>query len=288
MTCTNLRSYSLVALIASGAFALACGGGSSSGGSGGSSNSDGGSKNTGGSGDGGSGGSNGGSGTTADAGDNPAPGALCKRVAQIQCQGEAACCSSPGRTESACETAQLAVCAQTLSLDAVAMDSVTGFDQTTSNAAIAQFDQLAKSCDTSIAAFGISTTGLRGIAQGTVDPGGTCNPAKTGATPVAATAAALVSCKDPSTNACLPAASGMDWKCQPRADAGGACFTDANCKDGLYCDNPMYMLTGAKCAARKATGADCTAGNECTSLGCKSGKCVDQTKDTAYCLKASM
>jgi hypothetical protein len=219
----------------------------------------------------------------------PAPGMLCKRFAEIQCTGEQACCSKPGRDMAACQTAQEAGCGMgALSLDAVAMDPITGFDMSKSNAAFAQFDTLAKKCDTTIASFGLSTDGFRGIATGTVAAGGKCNPATGGSSMAAATAAALVSCKDPANNACLPAMKPADWTCAPRADSGGMCFTDANCKDGLYCDNPNFQIGSATCKPRKASGADCSLGTECTSLACSGGKCVDATKDTAYCLAASM
>jgi hypothetical protein len=177
------------------------------------------------------------------------------------------------------------VCSGTLSLDAVAMDSSTGFDMAKASAALTKFESLASKCDTSISAFGISLDGFRGIAAGTVAVGGTCNPSSTATNKTAATAAALVSCTDPASNACMTAAMGSDWKCTARSDAGGTCFSDANCKDGMYCDNPGYALEGGKCAARKAKGADCMASNECTSLACVASKCDDQTKDVAYCLQ---
>ncbi len=285
MKFTNLPSYCVAALFISGALSLACGSSNNgSDGSGGSSNGGSGNK---------SGSSNGGGGNGFDAGSDPnrnkvAPGSLCKRVAEIQCAGEAYCCASPGRDIAACQMAQQTVCGTTLSLDTVAMDPVTGFDMTKSNAAMAQYEMLASKCDTSISAFAIATSGFRGVAAGTVDPGGKCNPDMSAMSRVAATAAALVSCKDPSTNACLPAPSPMDWTCTPRADAGGKCFTDANCKDGLFCDNPNLSLSGSTCGARKENGADCTLPNECKTLACKDGKCADQTKDTAYCLAAGM
>lgn len=273
---TNLWSYSLVALFAAGPLSLACGSSGSSSGSGGSGNETGGSMGSG-------GGSNSGGTSNGGSSNNVAPGAICKRVAEIQCAGEAKCCSNPGRTMADCQTAQETACGQTLSLDTVAKDPITGFDMAKSTAALTKFEQLANSCDTTIAMFGISIDGFRGIAAGTVAAGGTCNPAA-GSNKLAATAAALVSCKDPANNACLPAESG-DWKCTARADAGGHCFSDANCKDGLYCDNPMLSLAGGSCVARKATGAACMGTTDCTSLWCgMDGKCAEQTKDTAYCL----
>lgn len=210
-----------------------------------------------------------------------APGTICKRVAEIQCAGEAACCSNPGRSAAECESAQTSVCSKTLALDAAAMDPITAFDADKAKAALDKFESLATKCDTSISAFAIGSDGFRAIARGTVASGAACDAA-TSTNKVAATAAALASCSNPETTACLPKMSG--WKCAPRADAGGDCFTDANCKDGLGCDNPSLDIAGGKCGPRKAAGADCELGTECASLACKDGKCVDQTKDTAYCL----
>jgi hypothetical protein len=210
------------------------------------------------------------------------PGTICQRVAEIQCEGEAKCCSNPGRDVAACTAAQKMVCSDTLSLDAAAMNPITAFDAAKAKAALDQFESLATKCDATISAFAISGSGFRTIAAGTVAPGGACDPASS-SNKVAATAAALVSCTGSATTACLPAMSG-GWKCAPRADTGGACFTDANCKDGLSCDNPNLALSGGTCGARKAAGADCTTGTECSSLACKDMKCVDQTKETAYCL----
>jgi len=289
MTSTNLRPYAILLLSLTGAVMLACGSSDgSSGGSGGATGS-GGKDSSGGSG-GGSGANNtgGSSGKTFDPGPDSnmvSPGNICQRVAEIQCGGEAYCCSSPKESVADCTTAQKMACSVTLSLDTVSMDAVTGFDVAKASAALDKFQSLASKCDPTISAFGISLDGFRGIVAGTVASGGTCNPSSTATNKTAATAAALVSCTDPANNACLTAATGKDWTCKARADAGGACFSDANCKDGMYCNNPSFKLEGGVCAMRKSTGTDCSLGNECTSLACVSGKCVDQSKDVAYCLK---
>jgi hypothetical protein len=290
MKSTNLRPYSIVLLALGGTLLLACSSSKgSSDGSGGASGD--GNEETGGSkGNGGASGSSGSSGF--DAGTDPnrnkvTAGSICQRVAEIQCAGEAFCCSMPMEQLADCETAQKMACSQTLSLDVVAMDPVTGFDMAKASAALEKFENLASKCDTTISAFGISLDGFRGIAAGTVAAGGTCNPSSTASNKVAASAAALVSCTDAANNSCLPAPTGMDWKCAPRADAAGKCFSDANCKDGMFCDNPNLDPAGGPCTMRKAAGADCMASNECSSLACVDGKCVTQTKDTAYCLKTA-
>jgi len=188
------------------------------------------------------------------------------------------------RTKDVCITAQKMACSTTLSLDAAAMDAKTGFDATKAKAAMTQFETLASKCDTSISLFAISTDGFRGIVAGTVASGGACDADSTATNKTAATAVALASCLDPATNACLPVKAPGSWTCAARSDAAGKCFTDANCKDGLFCDPGLSLDRGA-CTARKAAGADCMANNECTSFACASNKCVTATSDTAYCLE---
>jgi hypothetical protein len=94
---------------------------------------------------------------------------------------------------------------------------------------------------------------------------------------------ALASCLDPSNNACLPE-SLLRWTCTPHAEVGGDCFTDVNCNAGLFCDNPDLSISGSTCMTRKAIGAGCGLPNECDSLFCRQGQCVEATVDAAYCL----
>jgi hypothetical protein len=231
----------------------------------------------------GTGGSGNGSGGSGGGGTDPndvQPGQLCARLASIQCAGEAKCCPNPGRTVADCETAQKASCDQ-LAFDDAAKDPITGFDQAKAKAAFEAFEQKASKCDVSIAEFAASANSLRGSATGTVASGGTCTPKDMGAP--SSIAAALASCKDPSTTACLPAQTG-DWTCTARGGAGSPCFTDVNCTDGLYCDNPDLNIAGSTCKARKAAGETCKLANECASIGCADGKCLEKSVTTAYCL----
>ena len=211
-------------------------------------------------------------------------GAICIRLAQIQCAGEAFCCDDPGRDPKACEAAQLDVCAKEGFLDAISMNPIAGFDATRAAAAFEKFEMLASKCDPAIASFGASADGLRGILQGTVPPGGKCDQPALNTVPYVA-AAALASCSSGATNSCLPKSPLSGWTCAARAAAGGDCLTDLNCADGIYCPNPRLKMLGlGKCAMRKADGMPCAAGNECTSLACKGGACVKADAQTAYCL----
>lgn len=219
-----------------------------------------------------------------DAGTDPARnnvtgGHICARLAQIQCAGEAFCCPNPGRDRAACETAQVNYCTTQLYLDSITQNAVTAFDPTAAASALEGFEQRASQCDPMISSFAASLQGLLGIMKGTVAAKGNCMPLTLDETTAAAY---LAACKDIATTACLP--TPITWTCSPRGDAGASCFTDVNCKDGLYCPNPNAEIGTKKCTARKAVGEACTIASECETLYCKGGKCVDASAEAAYCL----
>ena len=102
--------------------------------------------------------------------------------------------------------------------------------------------------------------GLRSMFAGTVDAGASCAPAL--ASDKVQAGAALVACRDSEQQACLPSLA--EWRCVPVAAEAGACFTDANCKPGLYCNNPQLSISGSQCLARRKLGAACTFDSECS------------------------
>ena len=225
-------------------------------------------------------------GTKFDAGSDPnrnhvAGGIICTRLAQIQCAGEAFCCPNPGRERAACETAQRDFCTQKVYLDAISQSASSGFDAARAASAFETFEQMAAACDTTIAKFAASSEGLRGMLRGTLQAGASCAPGIT--LDDAAAAAALASCTEGETQSCLPE-DALVWQCAPRGPAGASCFTDVNCQNDLYCPNPDLEFGTKKCTARKTPGESCTAPNECASLYCKGGQCVDATVEAAYCL----
>lgn len=221
-----------------------------------------------------------------DAGNDPnrnnvATGSMCDRLSTIQCAGEAFCCSSPGRDFATCKQVMQEGCDDQLMFDALASDRKTGFDPEHARLAYTEIERRASICDAGIAAFGESVDGLRGMFKGTVAPEGSCttlNP-----TFREEAGKALASCLDPAINACLPT-SILRWTCTPHADVGGDCFSDVNCHAGLFCDNPDFNIEGSTCMTRKANGDACGLPNECESLFCKQGVCVEATVDSAYCL----
>jgi hypothetical protein len=225
---------------------------------------------------------------TFDAGSDPArnmvqAGAVCTRLAQIQCAGEAYCCENPGRTVEQCETAMRAGCTNDVFLDAVTANPITDFDPAKAAAAFTQLEALASQCDPMIAEFGASATGLMSMLPGTIDSGRSCSP--TGLDKASA-AASLAACSDPTTTACLPTST-LIWTCRPRGAAGSQCFSDLNCQEGLHCPNPALAageFGTADCAPRKAEGSPCTLPNECTSFACKGGVCEAPSASAAYCL----
>ena len=207
---------------------------------------------------------------------------VCKRLAEIDCAAEAYCCDNPGRTVDVCKADVIKGCSQDWLLDQAAQNPVTGYDVAAAERAYTELEKKASQCDPSVAAWASSPDGLRGLLKGTVAPDASCKPADALPEP-AAVAAALLSCKDSASHACLYANPLDAWTCAQRAAAGGACITDNNCQDGVYCALPALQVTGT-CTDRKAVGESCMTPNECKSLFCKQGKCVAADQQAAYCL----
>jgi hypothetical protein len=209
-------------------------------------------------------------------------GQVCERLATIQCAAEVSCCSSPGRNFDQCKQSQRDKCVNEAHLDAITSNPITNYNIDRAEAAFAEFERLASICDPAIAQWAARTDGLRGILLGTVASGQSCGPPDSDP---AIGGARLASCVDGATTACLPV-SLFTWTCRPRGPAGADCFSDFNCIDGVYCDNPQLDPTGAKCVQRKPDGAPCGVGNECNSLLCKGGMCIFPNAGAAYCLAA--
>jgi hypothetical protein len=221
-----------------------------------------------------------------DAGSDPnrnhvTPGMLCSRLAIIDCAGETHCCNHPGRTLDACRTDVMASCAKG-HIDEIAMNPITAFDATAATAAFTTLEQKASQCDTTVAAWGGSMDGLRGILKGTVAANSSCKPT-TNLMDEATAFAAMASCANSNTTACLPKSALGSWTCAPKNAAGGACASDNNCKDGIYCNVKTNQLLGT-CAARQAVGTSCSTPSQCESLYCKGGRCVAADQQVAYCL----
>jgi hypothetical protein len=220
-----------------------------------------------------------------DAGTDPnrnavTAGKICDRLATILCASEEACCDHP-RDFATCKAAVLKDCSDDAMLDAVAMQAAAGFDTDQAKTVFTTLEDMASKCDVTIGSFSDSPDGLRKIFKGTKAANADCTPVD----PLnkAMAGGALASCMMNADYACLPAVA-PPWKCAARADTGGNCFSDVNCKPGLYCDNPNLMISPAnKCTARKAVGAACTGWNECMTLLCKSGKCADDNQQNQYC-----
>ncbi len=211
-------------------------------------------------------------------------GNVCDRLSTIQCAGEACCCEHPNRDFNACKQGMMEYCREHLRLDVISSDASTGFDPVFAEQVFSQYEQMASRCDVNVVFWGTSFDGLRGIIKGTIEPGRPCTPrSEWGETLDEAGAAALASCKDPVNTACSHPAI-LLWTCSPRVGVGGNCITDLNCLDGLYCDNPNLLLLGAVCKQRKNLGSACTLPNECQSLICRGGKCVEVNQQNVYCL----
>ncbi|HTU57405.1 MAG TPA: Dickkopf N-terminal cysteine-rich domain-containing protein, partial [Polyangiales bacterium] len=147
--------------------------------------------------------------------------------------------------------------------------------------AYTELENRASKCDTSVAQWGGSIDGLRGILKGSIEPKASCMPSAT-LDPVQV-GAALVACAQPETHACVYATLLDPWTCEPRSAEGGVCVTDNNCIDGLYCFVQTPGIAGM-CKQRKAVGESCASPTECSSLFCKKSKCVEADQQAAYCL----
>jgi hypothetical protein len=222
-----------------------------------------------------------------DAGTDPnrnavMPGDICDRLATIQCAGEAACCTNPGRDQATCKKALMGSCTDQAMADQIAGQPAAAFDPAQAKVVFSEIEKLASTCDPTIVAYADSETGIRTIFKGTTAPGASCRP--TNPLDMSMAGGALAACKMGDSYACLPSA--VEWLCSARAAAGGRCFSDANCKTGLYCNNPNLSITAnSSCMTRKADGSACMQANECVSLFCVASKCVPADQQTAYCVK---
>jgi hypothetical protein len=214
---------------------------------------------------------------------NVQAGQVCERFATIQCAAEASCCGSPGRNFDQCKQAQLNSCRNEAYLDAVSLNPIAAYDPVKARAAFDEFERLASMCDPAIVQWAISPTGLRGIVNGTKNANDPCRPPTSQAMDRAVVAAHLASCTNSGSQACLPV-SLLTWECRPRGPAGADCFSDLNCVDGVYCNNPNLEVTGGTCADRKLKDAACVTSNECQSLFCRGGRCIAPSAGAAYCL----
>ena len=216
-------------------------------------------------------------------------GQICSRLTTIQCAAEALCCTSPGRTFDECWNTMHAGCVNELLLDATSLIARVGFDADHTRDAFTQFEEMASLCDPNIASWGADLPGLAGMFKGTVNAGSSCAPPMpTNPTTVEASAS-LVSCIGTATHGCMPAdlmEQRLFWRCEPRSSVGGDCFFDGNCSDGLFCDNPGFAASTARCKARITDGGSCGQPHECESLMCKGGTCVGADVQAAYCLDA--
>jgi hypothetical protein len=211
------------------------------------------------------------------------PGKICDRLATILCASEVSCCDNPGRDFAACKTAVNKSCADDLMFDAIAGQKPAGFDAAQAKVVFTELERLASTCDLSIAEYSEGPDGLRTIFKGTIAPGGDCTPAN--AADKAMAGGSLASCTMNNEYACLPGVPPLPWKCSERGGSGDRCFSDVNCNEGLFCDNPdLTVNLKSECMARKAEGASCKTANECETLICKGGKCAAKEQQNAYCL----
>jgi hypothetical protein len=224
-------------------------------------------------------------GRTFDAGDDPLrnrvpAGKVCDRLTTIMCAGEQYCCPRNDRSIGACKQAMMNSCAPYM--DGWTLNPVLGYDMDRAEAAFAEFEKRASSCDTSIMPWALSNAGFRTVARGTVEPGSSCFSYDGGGAIYLDAIAMFGSCTEPGAYACMYDTP-TNWNCAPRSDVGGKCFLDINCLDGLYCEAMGSLST---CLPRKPNGATCSNLLMCESMHCDTtvGLCVPATLESVYCL----
>jgi len=203
---------------------------------------------------------------------------LCERLPVVQCIAEQQCCNDP-RDLRDCLDRQQELCKDQLLADRVAMEGAAGYDIDLAEEAFAALEQMSMDCNPDITPYETSPDGFGQMLTGTVNPGGNCAPDNANA--LAMVRASLAACKDPVMYACLP--SETMWRCEERGLLDGACLTDNNCVEGLYCNNPDAMTADGVCSTRFADGEACEKDHECASLACLDDVCVARDAQTAFC-----
>jgi hypothetical protein len=217
-----------------------------------------------------------------DAGsDEYGPGTLCARYASLQCRAEQQCCPNHARSPDTCESAVHASCDESVYLDQVAANPSAGFDRDAAEQLFNLLDQKLHDCDPDAVRWSAGPQGLRNIFKGTIAKDQSCKPAQSLNADRPTLAAALLSCRDPDTTACLPLSLLGDWRCSDKRSDGN-CLTDDNCQDAAYCSNPEQNPFGT-CQARLATGESCSDAAQCDSRVCSQGACVEPDVQLAYC-----
>jgi hypothetical protein len=207
-------------------------------------------------------------------------GAVCDRLATIQCAAQDKCCFAPRTDYGTCWQDSFRICRTELYLDTITDNPATGFDPVAAEIAFTQFESLAINCDPGVTWFAASAEGLRTMLRGTRSSGDRCTPP----IPIRleTAAGALASC-NPSAP-CLGHGTPPIWRCTAPSGAGGPCFSDLNCYDGLYCPQTDPAQFDLVCLARKPPGSPCSIGTECESLLCKNFTCAVLDQQTAFCL----
>jgi hypothetical protein len=167
-------------------------------------------------------------------------------------------------------------------IDLWSVQPAVAYDIDRAQAAFDEFEKRASACDTTILAWAISDSGFRLVARGTIAPGSTCLSLDAGSFTIERVAF-IASCGVPEAYACMPNPQSNLAVCAPRGAIGDMCYTDLNCRDGLFCD---FGRQPQACAPRRPNGASCSSPLACESLRCdgQNGLCVPATLESAYCL----
>lgn len=204
---------------------------------------------------------------------------FCVTFAQVLCDAVSGCCDLYEFELSTCVERVGLSC--TDSLSGVVTDPRTGYDAEEAAIQLTIGAQLASTCDPEFFAWYQRRDRLLSFAQGSVDPGGSCDPLGTEqATDLES--ARFYSCRE--LGICTADSFSGPWACERPAAMGEPCLPrGAGCQVGLSC------LEGT-CGPRSPLGGPCFIDADCESYVCfealsrdggAAGVCADA--ETGYC-----
>ncbi|UJR82499.1 hypothetical protein [Sandaracinus amylolyticus] len=195
---------------------------------------------------------------------------FCSVFAEVACRGLVECCpSAAGVDFEACLGPAAAQCAQ--DFGTLAADPRTGYDADAAARVAAEGNALVDTCSLALSDWILQRTGFQSVLAGTVPGGERCDA------PTIDDVAPIFSCER-DDQSCVY--DGTAWECSARRAQGERCLLTWDCQDGLYCAGVFGTGT---CEPRQADGSLCVNDEACSSLVCRTGRCVPRTVEDVYC-----
>ncbi|MBX3276189.1 MAG: hypothetical protein KF729_38405 [Sandaracinaceae bacterium] len=204
--------------------------------------------------------------------------AFCDEYVRIVCDAVARCCPrAPAEwDQSTCRTNTRSVCNQMT--QRVRDYAFLEWDEVAAHRTLAQGQAFVDdSCSTEVQGWYLDLDGYFGAIRGNRAAGAVCTPAST--TDTYEVLAAVLSCQDDLR--CIRGSRG-DWNCLAPSTNGQACSLAFDCADpNARCER--RILDGVCAVPGEELNSLCILPDECASLVCQGGRCVERTRNTVYC-----